>query len=234
MATALSMITRAMRLAQVATKGEALDDDEAQDGLTALNAMLDSWQVDRLFVYQIQEEQFTWAVNEQTRTVGAAGDFVTTMPTRISDDCVFRVSNTDYPVQLINVDAWSGIADKTTTNSFPWFMYAEYGAALVTLYAYPIPNAALTFLLKSYKQLQSFSSLTTALALPPGYERAITYSLSEEFGPEFGVEVPMTVQRIAAAARRIIRRQNSVTPVMANEAGYLSRRNSANVFADIP
>jgi hypothetical protein len=44
----------------------------------------------------------------------------------------------------------------------------------------------------------------------------------------------MTVMRIAAAARRIIRRQNSVTPVMASEAGYLNRRNSANVYADIP
>jgi hypothetical protein len=233
MATALSMMTRAMRLAQVATKGESLDDDEAQDGLTALNAMLDSWQVDRLFVYQIQQESFTWAVNQQTRTVGAAGDFVTTLPARIADDCVFRVNNIDYPVQLIDVNAWSNIADKTTTNSFPWFLYPEYGAALVTLYAYPIPNASLTFLLKSYKQLQSFSSLTTALALPPGYERAITYSLAEEYGPEFGVEIPMTVQRIAAAARRIIRRQNSVTPVMASEAGYLNRRNSAYVYSDL-
>jgi hypothetical protein len=234
MATALQIITRSMRLAQVATKGEALDADEAQDGLTALNAMLDSWQVDRLFVYQIQEEEFTWAVNQQSQTVGAAGDFVTTLPARIADDCVFRVNNIDYPVQLINVDAWSGIADKTTSNSFPWFLYPEYGAALVTLYAYPIPNASLTFLLKSYKQLQSFPTLTTELALPAGYERAITYSFAEEFGPEFGVDIPMTVMRIAAAARRIIRRQNSVTPVMASEAGYLNRRNSANVYADIP
>lgn len=234
MATALSMITRAMRLAQVATKGEALDDDEAQDGFTALKAMLDSWQVDRLFVYQIQQEQFTWAANQQTRTVGAAGNFVTTLPARISDDCVFRVDNTDYPVQLINVNAWANIADKTTTNSFPWFLYAEYGAALITLYAYPIPNASLTFLLKSYKQLQSFATLTTELALPPGYERAITYSLAEEFGPEFGVEIPVTVMRTAAAARRIIRRQNSVTPIMASEAGYLNRRNTSYVYADIP
>ena len=234
MATALSMISRAMRLAQVHTKGETLDSDEEQDGLTALNAMLDSWQVDRLFVYQIQQETFTWAVSQQTRTVGPAGNFVTTLPARVADDCVFRVNDIDYPVALINVDAWSNIPDKTTTNSFPWWLYVEYGAALVTLYAYPIPNASLTFLLKSYKQLQTFSSLTTALALPPGYQRAIEYSLAEEFGPEFGATIDPGVRQIAAAARRIIKRQNSVTPVMASEAGYLNRRNTSYVYADLP
>lgn len=234
MATALSMITRSMRLAQVLTKGEALDDDEAQDGLVALNAMLDSWQLARLFVYQVQKETFTWTANQQTRTVGAAGDFVTTLPTRIADDCAFQVGNIDYPVQLINVSQWSNIADKTTTNSFPWYLYPEYGAALVTLYAYPIPNANITFLLRSWKRLQSFSALTTTLSLPPASERAIVYSLAEEFGVEFGVDIPEKVQQIAANARRILKRVNSVTPVMGSEAGYLSRRNTAYVYADLP
>lgn len=234
MATALSIITRSMRLAQVISKGDTLDADEAQDGLTALNAMLDSWQLARLFVYQVQEETFTWAVNQQTQTVGAAGDFVTTLPTRIADDCAFQVSNIDYPVQLINVDAWSNIPDKTTKSSFPWFLYPEYGAALVTLYAYPIPNASITFLLRSWKRLQSFAALTDVLSLPPASERAITFSMAEEFGVEFGVDIPAKVQQIAASSRRILKRVNSVTPVMASEAGYLSRRNTSYVYADLP
>jgi len=233
MATALSMISRAMRLAQVNTKGEVPDDDEAQDGLIALNAMLDSWQLDRLFVYQVQQETFTWTANAATQTVGSGGDFNTTLPTKISDDCVFRISNIDYPVSIINIDAWSNIPDKTTQNSFPWYIYPEYGAALVTLYAYPIPNASITFLLKSWKRLQSFSSLTDALSLPPAYQRAIEFSLAEEFGVEFGVDLPIKTQQIAANARKIIRRVNSPTPVMASEAGYLSRRNSAYVYADL-
>lgn len=233
MATALDMIKRAMRLAQVNTKGETPDADESADGLTALNAMLDSWQIDRLFVYQIREETFTWTANDQTQTVGAAGDFVTDLPTRIADDCVFVVNSTDHAASLIDVNAWSSIPDKTTTSTFPWFIYPEYGAALVTLYCYPIPNANVTFKLRTWKRLQSFSALTTDLALPPGYQRAIEYSLAEEYGPEFGVEIPPRVTSIAAISRRNIRRVNSPSPVMRSEAGRMTNRYSSNVKADI-
>ena len=233
MATALSMIKSAMRKAQVSTKGETPDSDESADGLAVLNAMLDSWQVDRLFVYQVKEESFTWAANDQTQTIGAAGDFVTDLPTRVADDCEFVVNNISYPVTLIDVDAWASIPDKTTTSTAPWFIYPEYGAALVTLYCYPIPNANVSFKLRSWKRLQSFAALTTDLALPPGYQRAIEYSLAEEFGPEFGVDVPAAVSRIAMSARRIIRRVNSPSPVMRSDAGRMSRRQGANVKADI-
>ena len=233
MATALSMITRAMRLAGTIGKGETPDDDESADGLTALNAMLDSWQIMRLWVYQIRHETFTWTANQQERTVGAAGDFVTDAPTQVADDCSFTIGGIDYPAKLIDVDAWTNIPDKTTTSSFPWWIYVEYAAALVTLHAYPIPNANITFNLRSWKRLQQFSTLTTDLALPPGNQRAIEYSLAEEFGgPEFGISVPPGVIAIARSARRALRRLNSPSPISVLEAGYLSRRYTSNVYGD--
>ena len=234
MTTAIDLITRSMRLAGTIGKGEIPDDDESQDGLSALNAMLDSWQIQRLFVYQIRAETFTWTANDQTQTVGAAGDFVTDLPTRIADNCSFTVGNVDNPVKLIDIDAWTRIPDKTTTSSFPWWIYPQYGAALVTLYAYPIPNASITFNLRTWLRLQQFSALTTALALPPGSERAIVYSLAEEFGgPEFGIEVPRRVELIAASARKALRRVNAPSPIMQTEAGYISRRHTDYVRGDL-
>jgi hypothetical protein len=234
--TALDLITRSMRLAGSIGTGETPSDAEADSGLEALNAMLDSWQIQRLYVYQIQTQQFTWTALAQSRTVGAAGNFVTSaVPTQIANDCSFTINSIDYPVQLIDVDAWSNIPDKTTQSSFPWWIYPEYGAALVTLYAYPIPNANITFNLRSWLRLQTFAALTDDLALPPGNERAIAFSLAEEFaGPEFGIEVPASVSRIAASARRALRRINSPSPVMASEAGYLSRRYTASIYGDGP
>lgn len=234
MASAIDIITRSMRLAGTIGKGEIPDDDEAQDGLEALNAMLDSWQIQRLFVYQIRSEQFTWTANEQDQTVGAAGDFATDLPTRVADDCSFTVNSIDYPVRLIDIDAWNRIPDKTTTSSFPWWIYPQYGASLVTLYAYPIPDSSITFNLRTWLRLQSFATLTTELALPPGNERAIAFSLAEEFGgPEFGIAVPPGVQKIAASARRALRRVNAPSPVMATEVGYISRRYTDYIRADI-
>ncbi len=230
-ASAINIITRAMRLGRVIGKGEIPDDDEAQDGLDALNAMLDSWQIKRLFVYKIRTEQFTWTANQQSRTVGAAGNFVTDLPTRVADDCSFTINSIDYPVKLIDVDAWTAIPDKTTTSSFPWWLYPEYGASLVTLYAYPIPNANVTFNLKTWKRLQQFTSLTDVLDLPPGNRRAITFSLAQEFTPEFGLDVPPRVNLIADASRRNLQRVNSPSPIMKSEAGYLSRRYTSNIYS---
>lgn len=234
MATGITLITRAMRLAGVIGKGETPSADESADGLVALNAMLDSWQIERLFVYQIRAETFTWTGSQQSRTVGAAGNFVTDLPTRVDDSCSFTVNGTDYPVTLIDVNAWSAIPDKTTTSTIPRWIYVEYGAALVTLYAYPIPNANITLNLRTWKRLQAFATLTDVLALPPGNERAIAFSLAEEFGgPEFGAKVPDDVKRIALGARRALRRVNSWTPVMATEPGIMTRH-GANIYADTP
>lgn len=234
MATGITLITRAMRLAGVIGKGETPDDDEAADGLEALNAMLDSWQIQRLFVYQIRAETFTWAGSQQSRTVGSGGNFSTDLPTRVADDCSFTVSSVDYPVSLIDIDQWSSIQDKTTTSTIPSVIYPEYGAALVTLYAYPIPSASISFNLRTYKRLQAFASLTDTLALPPGNERAIAFSLAEEFGPEFGVEIPPKVLEIARSARRALRRANAPSPLMRNEAALLSRFSGSNIVSDSP
>lgn len=232
MATALSLITRAMRLARVIGKGETLDNDEGQDGLTALNAMLDSWQTERLFVYQIQDDSFTWTAT-QSRTVGAAGDFVMSKPAKIDDSSYFTTGGVDYGVRIIESDEFAAIPVKTTTSTVPTLIYPENGPALITLYAYPVPSASITFHLRSWQLLQSFSGLTTALSLPMGYQRAIEYSLAEEYGPEYGKEVSTTVHAIAARARKNIKRLNAFSPLMASEAGYMTRQVQGNVRADI-
>lgn len=232
MPTAIQIITRSMRLARVIGKGETLDDDEAADGLYALNAMLDSWQIERLFVYQIAEDSFTWTAT-QSRTVGAAGNFVMTRPARVDPSSYFVLNSISYPIKLIDSDQWAAIPDKTTTTQVPTTIYPEYGPALVTLYAYPTPSASITFKLKSWEILQSFTALTTDLSLPMGYQRAIEYSLAEEFGPEFGKPISVEVHAIAARARANIKRINAPSPVMYSEVGLLNRFRVGNVRADL-
>lgn len=237
MATALSMIQRSMRVARVIGKGETLDDDEAQDGLTALNSMLDSWQTERLSVYQIREESFTWAGSSQSRTVGSGGNFSTDRPVRVDPSSAFVSNSIDYaigPRGLIDVSAWAAIPDKTTQSTIPWLLYPEYGTTLVTLYAYPIPSASITFKLRSWKRLQSFSALTDALDLPPGYEEAIVFNLAERFGLEFGKELSRTAQRIASVSKANIRKINADVPTMTSEAAYMNPTAWAgNTYADV-
>lgn len=235
MATALSMIKRAMRLAGVIGVGETPSDNEAEDGLEALNTMMNSWETQKLYVYQIQEDTFTWPANTQSPTVGSGGTFNMTLPARIADDCYFVTSDgTSVGAPLIDADAWAGIQQKSQTNTWGWWIYPVYGPSLITLNVYPIPAANISFVLASWQRLQSFSALTDVLALPFGYERAIVYSLAEEYGPEFGVEIQPMVMRIAATARRNLKRINSLSPVMMSEPGRMGWPYWANVYAGTP
>ena len=231
MATALQLITRSMRSARVIGKGESMDDDEAADGLTALNAMLDSWQLERLFVYQIRSEDFTWTANNTSRTVGAAGNFVTDLPTRIDDTCTFTIGVNTYPVKIIDNDRWAAIPDKTSTSTAPQYIYPEYGAALVTLYAYPTPSANITFNMRSTKRLQNFTALTTQMALPPGNEDAIVFSLAERFGVEFGKTLLPAATLTAHRARANLKRINAPSPIMASDAGKMNLQWAGNVYS---
>ncbi len=235
MPTAVQMINRAMRLAKVIGKGETLDADEATDGLTALNAMLDSWTTERLFVYAIRDESFSWAAGNASRTVGSGGNFSTDRPVQVDQSSYFTYNSIDYPITLINSDAYSAINDKTIQNSFPRFLYVDYtSSALVTIYAFEVPSSTITFHLRTWRLLQSFAALTDSLALPPGYQRAIEYSLAEEFGPEFGVTISQEVKDIAKRARANIKRINSKPVVMSTEVAYMNLGlKPGNVYADV-
>ena len=232
MTTAIQMITRAMRLDGVIGKGESPDTDEADDGLVALNSMLDSWSIERLFAYYLVQETLTLAANKATYTMGSGGDLNTVRPTRIEDDCYVTFAGIDYKVRVINVDAFAGIPAKTVQSNIPMWMYVSYQNPLVNLTLYPVPNTAGTMQIWSRKQLQQFATLTDVLALPPGNERAITYSLAEEFGPEFGVEVPQRVSAIAQQARANIKRINAPSPILSSEVGYMGRlRKIGNILS---
>ena len=54
MATALDMIKRARKFIGALGVGETLETELANDGLEALNAMLDSWSLDDLMVSSLQ------------------------------------------------------------------------------------------------------------------------------------------------------------------------------------
>ena len=223
MATALSMITRAMRLARAIGKGETPDSSESADGLVALNAMLDSWQIDRLFVYQIVQGSYTWPASTTSRTIGSAGNFNVQRPVRIDSAFVVDSNSQWYPVDVLqDRTEYDSIVTKTTESSLPKYLFMDSAYPLGVIYLYPVPSVALTLKLNTWQTLQSFASLATDLALPPGYQRAIEYSLAEEFGPEFGVTIPPKVEKIALQSRAAIQNLNMPSLVARVDSGVAS------------
>lgn len=213
MATARDLIKRSMRQLGVYSIGEEPSDDEAEDGLTALNAMLDSWANENLFVYAKTQDNIPIVANQTSVTVGPLGSFVTARPVSIDLSSYIQYQSVSYPLVVWGEAEFNQISVKSTggipAGIFPLMTYPD-----IQINFWPVPPDAMTLVLWSSKLIKSFPNLSTDLDLPPGYERALVYSLSEELGPEFEVPVGPDIVKKAAQARKNIKRTNTQVPLM--------------------
>jgi hypothetical protein len=205
MATALDMILRARRLLNAHGVGETLDTELANDGLEALNAMLDSWSIDGLMIYAIQSNTFT-LTGAQTYTIGTGGTFNMARPDRI-EGAYTSVNGTDYPLTIINNDQWNDIAVKNLTSTYTEYIKYEPFTPLGALSVYPKALGAIT--LNTYQPLQAFETLTEVLVLPRGYERTIAYCLAVEIAPETGRPVSRELMMTAMSSKAALQRINA-------------------------
>jgi hypothetical protein len=208
MATAQTIINGALRLLQVASTDVVITNDEANDALESLNQMIDGWSNESLMLYHVTREQFTCIPAHNPHTIGLSGDFATSVPMNIEAATV-TVNGTDYPVLPIDYDDYAVIKLKTLQNVYPEYFYLDKASpVLANLYMYPVPSTASTINLYSRKPLTNFASLTDNLTLPPGYERALKYSLAVELAPEYQVSAGQDVIALAIAAKASLKRTN--------------------------
>lgn len=223
-----------MRLVQVIGVDQNPTAQEAADGLYALNCMLDAWSVERLMVYQVQQSSHTWTAGASSKTIGSGGDFNTTRPIRIEPKGnFFRTSGSlDYPVEIHPRQLYDTIVQKSAGGSIPDWLFYDDGFPTRTLYAYPVPSEALTLYLNTWKPLQQFTALTSAIALPHGYQAAIEYNLGIWMAPEFGAAAKAAARDIkeqAALLKQAIRSVNNkdivseLDPALSGLGGRRSR-----------
>ena len=232
MATAQTIIDRALRLIGAIASGESPTSAESSDGLVALNAMISSWQTEKLNVFAFVDTAFTLVASNGSYTVGPAGNFaLTPRPSKI-ESCFVRISNIDYPVDLIDRDRWFGIADKTSTSDIPIYAYYEPSLATGTLLVWPVPNAASSLHIITWQSLSELSALSTTITLPQGYERALAYNLAIEVAPEFGQNPSQSVVMIAAESKASIKRAN-IRPMLAvPDLSYAVHGQRSNIISD--
>jgi hypothetical protein len=232
MATAGDIINGALRLIGQLAEGEAPSADTAQDALAAMNQMIDSWNTERLSVFTLQTQEFTWPVGVATRTLGPTGDFVGDRPVYLDDATYFKDTGNglSYGVKLVNKAQYNGIALKSVTSSYPQVLLAENSYPNTTLTVYPVPTKPLLWYFVSMQELAKPAVLATDLAFPPGYLRAFRYNLACELAPEFGVEPSGQVMRIAMTSKRNLKRVNNPDDILAMPYAIISTRRRFNIF----
>jgi hypothetical protein len=214
-----------MRLIQALGTGETPTADEITDGLDALNAMLDSWWLERMAVFAIQERLFALTVGTQNYPIGpgAVAPFNVERPVKIETAYV-RVSGVDYPLSVIDYDRWTSIGYKAN-QGIPQWVYYEPTVPEGELFLWPIPSVAMTLYLGSRLRIQSFTTSNDAINMPPGYVDALCFNLAVKLAPEYEREVPAVVGAEAIKTMANLKRLNATPPgIMMSDALYLDNR----------
>ena len=233
MASAGDQINGALRLLGVLAEGETTSAAASQDCLSALNQMIDSWNTERLMIYNTQDQVFTWPADEITRTLGPTGDFVGNRPVLLDDSTYYRDpgTNVSFGIKMINQQQYNGIAVKTVTSTYPQVMWINMEHPNISMTIYPKPTRVLEWHFVSVNELAQPATLATDIYMPPGYLRAFRYNLACEIAPEFGVEPSPQVKRIAMTSKRNLKRINNPDDIMSMPYSLVATRQRFNVYA---
>lgn len=165
---------------------EAMTADEAADGLRALNLLLESWRLESLLIYAIDilSKVLTGATSY---TWGTGGDIDSPRPIHLSRASLRLATSPtlDYPLQLLTDEEYEGIALKSQPSTIATAIYVDRAFPLANVFLWPVPTAGATLLLYPWHPLTSFAGLSTTVALPPGYERALQKHLALELSPQY-------------------------------------------------
>ena len=233
MTTTLELIEGASRLIGQLAAGETMAPADAADALSAFNDMVESWNTERLAVYTTQDQVFTWPTGQRVRTIGPTGDFVGLRPILLDDATYFVDPGTgiSYQVDILNQSQYNAITLKTATSTFPQWVWMNEAFPDASLSIYPVPTKPLEWHIVSVQPLTTSAGFATLIAFPPGYRRAFRFCLACELAAEFGVEPPRTVQRIATASKRNLKRINNPMDRMSMPAAILRNSQRFNIYS---
>jgi len=206
------ILTRSMRVATVLGAAETMDPNDASDALLALNQMLDAWQAERLYAYQIIERAAPLTAGVGAYTVGPSATINVPRPVRIEWAFTRDTENYDRQLSIVPDQVWATIFLKSLGNNFPTVLYYEPGFPQGTINLWQLPTTGLTLHFGAWVPLTEFADLNVSVALPPGYELAIVYSLAEYLCIEYEKPISGAMAQKAQMSRANIQQNNLPDP----------------------
>jgi hypothetical protein len=183
----------------------------ADAALDALNTMLDGWAVDRLLTWTRPTIPLTLVPGHPHYSWGLstpAADIVGEPPVRLELCTLVVDANPPYlewPLEVVDQATYTlRTFQKGLTSTYPSLVYLEMSQPVAQLCVWPVPDTAYTLHLLPWQASAPYEHWDHALSWPNGYLRTFQYNLAVELGPQYMVEAPPTVQRIAEESKRAL------------------------------
>jgi hypothetical protein len=235
MSTVLDLIAGSLRLLGAVASGESPSASESEDALYALNALIDTWKLESLMVYNISPQAFALVPGQKMYTMGTGGNWNAERPVQI-DSMFLQYTGTgtggplplNLPIKLLNQDQYNAIIVPNTASTFPTAAYVSDDFPLRQIFLWPVPQINYSVNVFTWGLIDGFGAITDDIALPPGYERMLRFNLALELAAEFGLTPSQTVAAGALDAKSAVKRNNIKPLFMACDSGVTRRKTGFN------
>lgn len=224
----IDIITDALIDIGALAPGESIEAVISSFAFRKLNDLIDQWSNEKLMVYYITEIIQTIA-GATAWTIGPSGQINVPRPLRINSAFV-RVATLDYPVAIIDVNAYEMIGLKQLNGPWPRALYYQPTEPIGVINFWPLPSSGEIHMFAD-TVFTSFATINDAIILPQGFSAALKWNLAEKLLPGFGKKDPASIQMImenAAQGKALIKRTNMQPQQVARFDGLITKRNSAD------
>lgn len=226
MATVLEHISDALTELGVLADGEVPTAAQAAHGLRTLNRLVDQWKAERLQIYVIRRSGWAMTSGVPSYSVGTGGTFNIPRPMTIDHvsvmDSTQGTAGLEYPLRQLTEDERAAIPDKLLPAPLPQAWYYDTTFPLAFLRFYPAPTSStLLAMIYAPEAVATFAAISTAVSLPPGYERLIVKGLAVELAPSYEKQPDPNLIRQAMDAKAVVKASNFKMQDLSFEAGAL-------------
>jgi hypothetical protein len=241
--TAQDLITAALKRIAVVGGGQTPSAEDSADALLRLNALLDSFATERLFIPSITRTTWTMVSGTAAYTVGSGGTVNVARPVYVQDVRFQDTSQSptlEMGLDLLTDQDYANIPQKSATSTYPTSYYYNptfTGTGLATLTFWPVPTSStLQGVLYAPATLTQIAALSTTLTLQPGYQWFLQEQLAVLLAPEFGIAASGELRESAREAKANIKRANIRLVEQATNEGYLLGGGGGiyNIYSDLP
>lgn len=225
--TAQDLITTSLKRIAICGAGQTPSAEDSADALLRLNALLDSWATERLFIPCIVRSTWTIVSGTAAYTVGSGGTVNIARPVYVQNinfQDTSMSTTTEMPLGMLTDQSYANVPQKTATSPYPTHAYwnpTYTSTGFGTITFVPVPTSTtLQGVIYAPTTLTQISALTDTLTLQPGYRWMLTENLGVMLAPEFGVPVPPELRESAREAKSNIKRANTRLVEMATIEGY--------------
>lgn len=203
----------------VLAAGEPIPGSRLAQGLSLLNAILDSMRLDSLYANGVETVTGTLRSGVRSLTIGPSGDLVTMLsPVRILDGSFFSIGQIDYPIVEISQGQFNDINFKAYNTIGPDGYWFDTGTPNGKIAFFPQAGSDVPLSLQVETSLLEFADPVTRYGLPPGTKRMLAYTLARDWGPTFRRELTPTQTMVGNGLRNDLQRSNHRTPAFNTRA----------------